>query len=164
MNLTDVEIETAAIVELLKAASIGSLVTYAAMSEAARREIHGGSWPLKRARRITAKEHGVVFSVEIGEGYKRLATDQLHAEGSRARDAIRRRARTARRLIEDGLSRANDLSPANTRQAYSEISVLGLMEHLARNKLASPVDQHDTRPESVAEIGSRLLAQINNKP
>lgn len=157
MLSTEISPDVAAIVEVLRAASPGQTVTYAEISKAIGRDVLADRYLLTSARRIAARDHGAVFGNEMRVGYTRLTVDQLPDVGSTARAHIRRSSRKAAKFIRYGTDRANDVAPETGRKINAEISALALIEHVASDKAATPVKEHDQRPEPVAITARRLF-------
>jgi hypothetical protein len=146
---------------LLLAAQPGGTVTFDAMSAAVGRDILRRRHVIDAARRVALREAGAAFVSERSVGYKRLAAvDVAETIGAESRQHIRRTARHARRVIVEGTSRANDLPPDTQRRIAAEVSVLGLMEHLARDATAKPAADAPVKPTPVAITAQRLLAAI----
>jgi len=154
---TQISPDVAALVEVLTACLPGGKVTYDQLDAAIGRSVRQHYWLVVRARDVAARDYGAVFGSERGVGLVRLTADEAHTVGSTARARIKRGARKAGKVIRYALSRQNNVSPEATRKANAELSVLSLLEHLARDKSAKPTEAHDTRPEPVAIVGRRLL-------
>jgi hypothetical protein len=154
---TEISPDVAALVDVLQATSPGQTATYLTLSEAIGRDVRACRYLITSARRIAAREHGAVFANEMLKGYTRLTTEQLSGVGATARARVRRTSRTASRYIRQGADRANDVEPTAQRRINAELSVLGLIEHVASDKIAAPSPAHDTHPEPVAIVARRLF-------
>jgi hypothetical protein len=158
MISTEISPDVAALVERLIDSKPGDLVSYGALTAVVGRDVRGEHrWLVLRAMDVAARDHGAIFGNERGKGYVRLAAEDAHTIGSTARSAIKRKARKAGKLIRFATSRQNSLSPDAARKANAELSVLGLLEHLSRDKNAAPQEVHERRPEPVAIVGQRLM-------
>jgi hypothetical protein len=79
----------------LSKSSIGQIVTYDEMSRVISRPVSGASTSLRTALKRLLRDSGMVFGVVQGTGFKRLDDAEIVAEGGKATDIIRRRARRA---------------------------------------------------------------------
>lgn len=158
MISTEISPDVAALVERLIDSKPGDLVSYDDLAATIGRDVRGEHrWLVLRAREIANRDHGAIFGNERGKGYVRLAPEEAHSLGSTARSAIRRKARKASKMIRAAVSRQNSLPPEAARKSNAELSVLGLVEHLSRDRCASPAPIHERRPEPVAIVAQRLL-------
>ena len=158
MISSEISPDVGALVAALADVSPGATISYAALSEVIGRDVTQVRYLLHSAQRIASREHGAVFANERGVGYVRLTTEQLAGVGSTARSRVRRAARKASKVIKQGFDRANDMPPEVGRKLNAELSALALIEHVATDKAAAPVDAHNVRPEPVAITARRLFA------
>jgi hypothetical protein len=157
MISTEISPDVAALVELLRGVPLGGTIRYASLSAVIGRDVRRHRHLIESARHVAERDHGAIFGNEINIGYTRLTAEQLPGLGSTARRRIRRASRKARKTINYALESANDVPPTIQRKLNSEISVLNLLEHLAADRMATPVEAHATRPEPITTTGRRLL-------
>lgn len=157
MLTTEISPDVEALVAALADVSPGSAITYQQLTDVIGRDVQKHRHLIDSARRIAQREHGAVFSVEIGVGLSRLTLEQLPTVGSTARSRIRSTARRGAKALRQGSARANDIPPEVQRKLNAEISSLALVEHIASDKQAAPVEVHDQRPEPVALMARRLF-------
>jgi hypothetical protein len=79
----------------LSKVSVGQVVTYDEMSNVVSRPISGTSTSLRTALKRLMRDQGMIFGVIRGKGFKRLDDAEIVAEGGKATDIIRRRAKHA---------------------------------------------------------------------
>jgi hypothetical protein len=157
MISTEISPDVAALVEQLRAVPLGGTIHYAQLSAAIGRDVRRHRHLIDSARHIAERDHGAVFGNEINVGYTRLTVEQFPDLGSTARRRIRRASRKARKTLNYAGASVNDVPPSVQRKLNAEVSVLGLLEHLAADKLAAPAETHAVRPEPIAAVGRRLL-------
>jgi hypothetical protein len=85
---------------LLVAAEVGDLVTYAKMREMTGVEVHGGTGFLRTALNRALKEEEMVFRNEPLKGYKRLSPEETVDNSDEDRARLHRHARRSRRKLE----------------------------------------------------------------
>lgn len=124
-NAADIEAMSAA----LEATSVGSLCTYAALSDAIGRDCRERQWLLRSAIKQAEQNTGGLFATVRGEGIKRLASDELPNVGA---DALRKTRRTARRAIKrmEGV-RANDLPQEEAQKMLAYRAQLGAVSMIS---------------------------------
>ncbi len=161
MLQTEISADTRSIADLLIACPVGEMVTLAAMSEALGRDITACRHIAASARRIAQRECGAVFTTERGRGLRRLSPERvIETIGPAARTHIRRTARRARRTLLAGTAGTNSLPAEAQRRLAMEASVLGLMEHIARDSTATAKPTSPTKPMAVAVTARMLLSTI----
>jgi len=158
MLIHEISPEVRAIAELLAKCQPGEIVTFDQMSEAIGRSIFTRRHAIISARRVAERENGAVFASERSVGYKRIeASAVADVVGTSARAHIRRSARRSARSILEGTRRSNDLPPEVQRKVAAEMSALGLIEHISRDKNVKPADDAPTKPQPVAVTARALL-------
>lgn len=160
MISTEISPDIAALVERLIDSKPGAAISYAELDKVIGRRVQSHYWMVLRAKDIAARDHGAIFGTIRGEGLTRLAPDEAHQIGHTARSRVKRMARKAAKTIRYAVSRQNELAEDATRKINAELSVLGLLEHLSRDGMASPQDVHNRRAEPVAVVGRRLIEAI----
>jgi len=160
--MIDLEVapETLALVERLREVSIEETITYDDLSKVIGRDVRHVRHLLASARARVLKEHGILFGTERSVGLRRVAASEAHYVGQHARSGIRRKATRSAKQIRQAVSRANDMPPDATRKAYSEISTLGLIEHLASEKAQPKNGAAPDRPEPVGITAKRMLDRL----
>lgn len=133
-------------------------------------DVLGGPLAKKRhvweaARKDAVDEHGVLFESVHGQGYKRLATEEVPLVGERARVFIRGKARRASRNIEGALKLTNDVPKMTRRRCYGEIAMLGVIQAAARSSSVTKAekDVDRVRAPSVAESAKILAEGLQNQ-
>lgn len=157
MLTTEISPDVEALVGALSGVSPGSAISYQELTSIIGRDVRKHRHLIDSARRIAQREHGAVFAVEVGVGLSRLTLEQLPDVASTARRRIRSTARRGSKALRQGSARANDIHPEVQRKLNAEISALALIEHIAGDKSAAPVEVHDQRPEPVAMMARRLF-------
>lgn len=161
MITTEISAEARAVADLLAACPSGEVITFAAMSAAIGRDILARRHVITTARRVAEREAGAVFTIERRTGYRRLdATRIADVVGTAARAHIRRTARRSVKSLSEGTRRLNDLPPDVQRKVAAEMSALGLIEHIARDKTVKPAANAPTKPQPVAVAARALLAAL----
>jgi hypothetical protein len=107
---------------------------------------NGNRWLVLRAKKLVNQTDGLVFRNEHGIGYIRLASeDGIKFAGEHAMARTRRVARNSRLVLENAVSRGNDLSPPEQKRALQRINSLTLIEHLTLPKAVKTMP--DKEPE-----------------
>lgn len=150
--------------DLLTSIPRGETVTFTAISAAIGRDITRCRHVLHTAIRVSEREAGACFASVRGVGYRRLAADEIVKVGQTARARIRGYARRGRRTIQAGLAGANDVTPETQRRTASELSSLGLLEHIARDRSLPEIPETDTRPLTPADTAKAFMAKIGATP
>jgi hypothetical protein len=151
--------DTAAIVALLTAASVGATVTYEQMSHAIGRPIGDRRYLLPAAIRIAARDHGAIFGTVRKIGYQRLPATDAHILGAHTRRRIRSSAKRAAEAIVSAVERANDLPDGAKRMAYAEVNSMSLIRHLATDKQVSAAPS-EAKAEPIAIVMRRFALAI----
>jgi hypothetical protein len=128
--------EILAVAELMMATPIDQIVSYDDMSTAAGCDVREKRWIILQAKALVNREHGIVLSPKRGIGYRRLGSESgvKHA-GEKAIKRTRSAAKNGRETLRNALERANDIAPSELRHAYQRLTNLGLIEHLAQDKI-----------------------------
>jgi hypothetical protein len=164
MLTTELSADTRTVADLLALVPVGEVITLGAISEAIGRDVTTCRHVLNAARRVALREAGAAFLTERGIGLRRMSAERVtETVGSAARSHIRRTAGRARKVMVAATQGINDLPPAAQRKLAAEISVLGLMEHLARDKTMQPAPDSPTKPTPVAITAQALLSHLTKK-
>jgi hypothetical protein len=147
--------------EALAGFPIGYLVSHAQLTRLLGRDVATCRHVLYRAMRVVQREHGAIFASVHGKGYRRLSTEGLvETVGSHARSRIRGTARRAALTLRDGVRAANDVTPAAQRKASAELAVLGMIQHMARDRTVERLEASARPPESVASTARAMLRKL----
>jgi hypothetical protein len=161
MLIAELSPETRTIADRLNATEVGGIVSFAEMSAAIGRNILSRRHVIYSAMRLAEKESGAIFATIRGQGYKRLAASEVvEIVGSSARAHIRRTARRSAKTLNEGTRRHNNLPPEMQRKVASEMSVLGLIEHISRDKVVAPKEDAPTKPQPVAVTAREFLKAL----
>ena len=127
--------QTLALIEVLQAASIGAVVTYAALTEAVGEDVQGPARHYLYSAMKAVQSEGIAFGTVRGQGVKRLTADEIPAIGDAALLHIRRSSKRARKRmrVADGM---NDMSNEARVKINATASLLGIVEHMATGKMA----------------------------
>lgn len=129
--------QTVAITERLRAASIGEVVSYDALSDALGEEVTKARHHLYAALKAL-HDDGLAFGTVRGEGVKRLSADELPAIGDAALLHIRRTSRRTRRKL-NVANKMNDVSNETMVRISTSVSQLGAIELFANSKTAATI-------------------------
>lgn len=121
--------ETLALIERLKAASIGEIVSYATMSDVIGADIQTHRHYLASAMK-SLYDDGIPFGTVRNEGVKRLDANEVVMIGDGAIRHIKRTARTARKRI-GSLNGMNDVPNDVRVRANGASALLGVIEHFS---------------------------------
>jgi hypothetical protein len=160
MIVMELHQDTRILADLLAACPFGETLTFDDFSKAIGRNINVCRYLLYRAIFVVERENGAVFASVRRVGYKRVVPDDLHKIGQTARARIRSQARRGFRTISNGLAKANDISPPALREALREQSILGLIEHTAKDRSKPDVAEGATHPLPVAEVARDFLRKM----
>ena len=145
--------------DAFKAVPVGETLSFDAMSETLGAPILTRRYLIPGAIKLAAQETGAIFASVRGVGYMRLPPADAHLIGASSRRRIRRGARRAATLIEAAIQKANDVDDGARRRAFTEVSHLGLIQHIARDASA-PVLSRPDAPEPVAATARQFLARL----
>jgi hypothetical protein len=162
ISVTQHSADVRAIAELLADTTVGETATYAAMSAAIGREIRDCRYIALRALKVVNDETGALFSAVRGVGYRRLPMAEAADVGQSARQRIRATSRRARKHITNAIAKANDLPSDLMRKVNAELSALGLIEHISRDKAVSDMGD-EARPLPVAVAADSFMKHIGAK-
>lgn len=161
MISTQISPDVAALVTRLIDSKPGDEIAYHQLSKVVGRDVaKTDRWLIQRAIEVAARDHGAIFGNIRGVGYQRLSADQAHMLGATSRTSIRRKAKRTIKRIVSAVSRVNQMNPEAARKANAEISTLGVLEHISRDKVAAPAATHDDAPEPVAIAMQRMLRNM----
>lgn len=162
MNSFEISPDTRALAERLTLVPHGATISYADLSKVIGRDILKFRYLAYSAFGVVRREHGAIFGVVRGKGYQRLNVDQAPAIGGTARRHIRRTARRASKNINAALAKANDVPNDVRLKANTELSVLGLIEHMGKDTNVKPSDDMQQAPQPVALAAKAFLERIGS--
>jgi len=135
----DARVITARLLDRLKNA--GDVVPYTELSALIGADVQTRRRSaLTRARRILARDHGIIVATVARHGVKRLAPSDVPMLGEQARRSIHRRARRAAELIVRGTN-GHDLGEEGTKFRNSELASLGLIAESSSPKTTSLIQK-----------------------
>jgi hypothetical protein len=117
---------------------VGSIITYARLSEVLGKPVSGTTSALSSARRIVEHEDKILFGCVRGQGLKRLDSEGVVDQASTKTQAVRRRARRVVKTLT--LAVFEDLKEASQRKAVAVASVLFVIADLAKEKSINAVE------------------------
>lgn len=125
--------QTLALIEVLQAAPIGSVVSYAKLTEAVGDDIQTVARHYLYSAMRAVQSDGLAFGTVRGEGVKRLTADEIPAIGDAALVHIRRSSKRARKRmrVADGM---NDMSNESRIKINATASLLGAIEHFSSSR------------------------------
>lgn len=161
-HASQISADVRALADALVATPVGDVIGFESLSEAIGTDIRARRYLLHQAMRVANKEVGALFSSVRGEGYKRLPSEDAALVGGHARHRIRKIGKLASVKMERALEVANDISDSARKDALSEISVLGLVRHIASDKSRQSVNP-ESRPQPIAITMRGMMDQLNGK-
>jgi hypothetical protein len=135
--------QTNALIDVLRAASVGSVVSYAALSAAIGEDVTECRHYLYTAVNALQGE-GIAFGTVRSEGVKRLVSEEIPAIGESAMAHIRRTSRRARKRM-GVVSSMNDVPNDVRIKVNATASMLGVIENFSGNKSRKVVEAEVTR-------------------
>ena len=138
--------QTNALIDLLRAAQIGSVVSYAALSEAIGEDVTECRHYLYTAVNALQGE-GIAFGTVRGEGVKRLVSEEIPAIGDSAINHIKRHARRARKRM-GVVGSMNDVPNEVRVKVNATASMLGVIENFSSNKSRKVVESEVAKANS----------------
>lgn len=147
-----------ALVTALTGIPLGGTITYDELSTAIGRDVTRHRYLVLRAMSVANAESGALFAPVRKVGYRRLPMDEAPSVGQTARRRIRRASRQARKRMLNAAAKANDLPADIARKVNAELSALGLIEHLTRDKTAELMKAPEPMPLAIAT--DAVAAQI----
>ena len=130
--------------EELAMTSVGSIVTYAHLSDTIGKPVTGATGALTSARRIVQRENGTVFACIRNEGLKRLDSEAIVDMSGMRVQGVRRHARRVVKTLT--LAIYEELRDASKQKAIAIASVLSVVADLAREKSIHTVEIAASRP------------------
>lgn len=135
--------QTTALIEFLRTAQIGAVVTYARLSEEIGEDITERRHFLDSAVKALYGE-GIPFGTVRGEGVKRLTTEEVPSIGDHAILHIRRTSKKARKRM-GVIGRMNDVPNEVRIKVNASASLLGVIENFSANKSRKVVEEQVTK-------------------
>jgi len=129
--------QTLALMDRLRLAPVGEVVSYSALSEVIGESITESRGHLYTAIKALMPD-GLAFGTVRGEGVKRLTADELPAIGAAAIVHIGRTSRRARARMAV-VSGMNDVSNEARIKINTASSLLGALEHFSTKKATAAV-------------------------
>ena len=139
--------QTLALIDSLRTASIGGMVSYAAMTETIGDDIVSKRHVLATALRHLQSD-GVIFGTVRGEGIKRLAAEEIPSIGDAAVVKIGRAARRARRRM-SVIGTMNDVPNEVRVRVNASASLLGAIEHFSTRPATAKATEAVTKAGGV---------------
>jgi hypothetical protein len=140
--------QTLALMDLLRAAPIGNVITYRALSNAIGEDIQGGArrYLLSAVKALFAD--GLAFGTVRKQGVKRLTSAEIPAIGDAALLHIGRTSRRARRRM-GVISSMNDVPNAVRIKVNASASLLGAIETFAGRKSRAEAERQTEKVGAV---------------
>lgn len=138
-------VQTNSLIDVLRAASVGTVVSYAALSEAIGEDVTECRHYLYTAVNVLQGE-GIAFGTVRGEGVKRLVSEEIPAIGDHAMAHIRRTSRRARKRM-GVVSSMNDVPNEVRIKVNATASMLGVIENFSSNKSRKVVEAEVTKTQ-----------------
>jgi hypothetical protein len=153
-------IEARLLADYLVTVPIGGTASYDDLSKVIERDIRQCRYFLKPAFEL-AQNEGALFRGARLVGYRRVQlnsgiSDALSVGIQKAKRAMKRGEKSAKRVM----PYANDLSAEEQRKIGARLSVIGMVQHLTREKTMSAITVEDSKPLSVAATGKAFLKNI----
>ena len=139
---------------------VGEVATYDQLSAIIGAPIQARRWLLLRALRRANAEYGVVTVNLRKVGYRRLANAEADRLCHRGRKRIRVIARTSSQMLANNMRFANDLTDQDRQRNYAELSMLGLVEHLARDSAVKKITAPADRPVPLTQVMRQTLVNF----
>lgn len=130
---------------------IGQTVTYEELSRIISRPVNGANGSLQTAMRRLLRDSGMVFGNVHGTGFKRLDDSEIVAEGGRATDIIRRRAKRA--IERQSKADFNKLTREQQGRYTAQVSVLAATAFMTNERQIAKIaeaSKPDVREIAVA--------------
>lgn len=156
----EISVETRALADRLLEVPHGGTVTLGALSAVIGRDITACRHLVYSAFNLVRRENGAAFGVVRNIGYQRLTLEQVPAVGSVARRHIGRTAKKAKKSISAALASANGVPNDVMLRSNSELSALGLISHLSRDRNVKPTTEMENAPLPVAKAAAAFLEHI----
>lgn len=135
--------QTLALIEALRAASIGAVITYGQLSQAIGEDVQNGARHFLYSAMKALQGDGVAFGTVRNMGVKRLTAEEIPAIGDAALLHIRRSSRRARKRM-GVVNTMNDAPNAVRIEINAKASLLGAIEHFSTSKAVEKVKETAT--------------------
>ena len=142
-KVTDISPEIKAISRLLLDCPIGGVVTIDQLSSAIGQDIRNVRYLIYNAMGVVLDETGAVFSSVRKVGYQRLTSEEVKDIGAHCRSRIRSTARIGQRRMKKATAKSNSMTPDDRREVMRECGILGMLEHMSRDKSKEAVKQQE---------------------
>lgn len=160
-SIQEVSADTKALTDLLATAKIGDTVAYASMTEAIGRDVQTKArYVLQAATARIQRDSGYVFSAVRNVGMKRLSPEEIVTTTTGPLAKIRRTARRGRKRLST-VSRHNEpLPPGLQSLQYAHASVLGAVEHMARDASVKAADKTIRAQQNASELPLGKMMEV----
>lgn len=125
--------QTLALIEVLREAPIGSVLTYGHLSKAIGEDVQNGARHFLYSAMRAVRDDGIIFGTVRMQGVKRLTAEELPAIGDAALLHIRRSSRSARKKM-NAVNTMNDAPNEVRVKINAQASLLGAIEHFSTGK------------------------------
>ena len=159
-----IEADITAIADTLAETSVGTICTFAAISDAIGRDVGACRYLIPRAIKRVNESSGALFASVRGVGYQRISPDDAHTIGSAARGRVRRTSRRASTTIINAIDRANTLPDDKRRKALGEVATLNMLAHLATERTVRAMPAEGGKVPTIAQSLRGVLDYIGAKP
>lgn len=152
--------ETDLLIARLREVPLGQEIGYADLSRVIGRDVKTAARArLASARRIAARDHGVLFFAIPAQGLRRVTVEELPQVGVHARRRIRSSARGAMQSITAVLGVSNGTTPETMRKLSAERAALGLLHKVAQDGV-QPAFETEKPALAPAIAGQAFLRHI----
>ena len=157
--ITALSPEVRALADALLSTPVGMDITHNDLSAAVGFDVRTRRYLILRAIAVASREAGAIYSAVIGVGYRRLSADEAAQLGEHARKRIRSASGRVSKMIIRATEVANDMDPEARRNAMREVSVLGLLKHIATDKASRDMPAPE-KPQPVAITMRNMLTSM----
>jgi hypothetical protein len=145
-------VEAQELFKFLQATTVGQLITYTELDEAAKTSVQAHPNILQTARRMMEREHRATFGTVRGIGIKRLGDEEIPDEASASIKRARNIARKGRRVL--ACANYEKLSAeARVRHTVTG-TILGFMEQAGKRKTLNLAEQSARVSNGDMKIGA----------
>lgn len=145
--------------DTMLATPVGEIITYKVLSAAIGADVLRRRYLIQGAMKLATREAGALFQVVYRVGYRRTPAENAAWFGGHARKRIRSTSRRASFTIGRAVETANAMPNNALLAATREMSVLGLIRHIATDRVTRVVPE-DTKPLPIGQVMLAVVDQL----
>lgn len=148
------------IAECFASCPVGETITFYELSEAIGFDVTTRRELIQAAKNKVFADTKALMESVYKVGYKRLPSDQFAPSMQKQRNRIRRASGRAFKRYSAAVAVENNIAPDQLRLISRELSVLGLVSHLTKDRSVAKIAPVN-KPPSFSDIARRTLEALS---